>query len=639
MKLMPCCVLALTFSACNVLSEDLVPTTPQKTTEVVVVANRLATDSEKIASSVTSISKEQIQNQDQNSVADVLREVQGVDVVQNGSLGGNTAVFMRGANSEHTLVLIDGVEANNPINPNRSYNFANLSTSNIERIEVLRGPQSTLYGSDALGGVISIITEKGQGAPTASASFEAGSYRTFLENARSSGAVGEFNYSLSASRLDSRNISSADAKFGNAEHDPYQNTAFSTRLGYEASRDLDANLIFRYQGGRADLDNSGGLGSDDPNRVLLAREFFLRGELNLDLIEDLLKQSYAVSLADQSYDDDNDPDPDHPLDILRSDFSGRLLKYELINTLTINKDVRFLAGIETKEERASSDFHSDGEFGPFDSNFDDRTVRNNAFFGQGLFSFLNSASATAGIRVDNHEKFGSEVTYKIAPAYLLEQTGTKFSGTFGTGFKAPSLYQLYSEFGSLDLKPERSVGVDGGIEQRILGDKLKLGGTYFWNHFKNLITFDPNTNLFENTERARTSGYEIYLDAKPADALALRSSLTLLDTKDQTTDEKLLRRPHVKLGFNLNFKATEDLKLNLGLVYVGRRDDNDFSSFPASRVTLPGYAVVNFAAAYSISKNLDLVARVENLFDKDYEEVLGYGTRGAGAYAGFRVKM
>jgi len=216
---------------------------------VFVTANRVDTPIDQVAGSISIIPGDEIEARHITNLGDVLRGMPGVDVVRSGPIGGNTAVFLRGANSEHTLVLIDGVEANDPISPTRAFNFSDLDTNNIERIEILRGPQSTLYGSDALGGVINIITKKGDGALQAYASAEGGSYDTYVERAGLSGSQDTLNYSLGFNQENSRSISAANRKYGNLEEDGYKNTGFSSRLGFEPSDVLRFNLSTRHSHG------------------------------------------------------------------------------------------------------------------------------------------------------------------------------------------------------------------------------------------------------------------------------------------------------------------------------------------------------------------------------------------------------
>jgi vitamin B12 transporter len=608
--------------------------------EYVVSATRIATPSANVASSITVISQDEIEKRRELSVAEVLREVPGLDLVKSGGAGGNTALFMRGANSEHTLVLIDGVEANNPVLPNRSFNFSDLTLINIERIEILRGPQSTLYGSDALGGVINIITKRGaRGAPRLSVSAEAGSYNTYTEQAALSGAESNLEYSLSANRQDSHSISAADARDGNQEKDPYENTAIAGRLAVGSLEELQAVFSVRALESQADLDNAGGVGGDDPNRVLDSSQLFARAELRSAALSSELEQSLAVSLSDQEFDDDNDPDPAHPLDLQRSNYRGRLLKLEQLNFWQVLPELRLSLGLETEEEKANSSLQLDGAFGPFSSVFDERSIRTDGVFFQTEWQPLQPLSLAAGVRVDHHERFGEEVTWRFAPLWRIEETGTRLLSNIGTGFKAPSLFQLYSSFGNPELSPERSLGLDAGFEQDLWSRRVTIGASYFWNDFDNLITFDPETFIAENTAQARTQGLEASLKLQLSSAWTGHLDYTYLDTEDRTTGQRLLRRARHKLGAQLGYALSEALDINLHARYIGERLDNDFSTFPSQTVSLSSYLLCGLSAGYRVSERLEVFARAENIFDKEYQEVLGFGTTGRAGYGGIKVSL
>lgn len=609
------------------------------TRKVIVTANRVETPVEEVASSFSVIEGSELSARNITNVGEALQGVAGLDVVRSGGIGGNTAVFIRGANSEHTLVLIDGVEANNPIGPTRAFNFADLNTANIDRIEILRGPQSTLYGSDALGGVINIITKRGRGEPSIAVSAEAGSYNTYTEQLSLSGADGRFDYSFGFAQQNTHGISAANAADGNKEKDGYENTAFSSRFGVDLSEALRVNLSTRSNLSEAELDNSGGAGGDDPNRVLENDQFFGRLEALTTFFDGDLRQTFGMGYTDQEFSDNNDPDELNPLDVLRSSYRGTLLKFDWQNVIEAADWLTIVAGAETERERGSSNYFSDGFFGLFSDDFPERGARTNGYFLQGQFRFAEQFFATTGIRIDDHSVFGSEVSWKIAPSYQIRSTGTKLSSTVGTGFKAPSLFQLYSSFGNPDLQPEESLGVDVGVEQDIIEDALAAGITYYWNRFDDLISFNPDTFKSENIARARTQGIEVSLSARPVESLSLRASYTLLHSRDLDAERELLRRPKHKAALDVRYDLSEQSNVGGSVQFSGKSLDNDFSTFPATLTSLSSYATVDLFANYALTDSVTLFARVENLFDREYEEVLGFGTRGAAAFGGIKVSL
>ncbi len=606
--------------------------------DLIIGATKTETPTYKLGSSVTVIDSQEIKASKKTRLLELLKTVPSLDVIQSGGSGGNTSIFIRGANSEHTLVLLDGIELNNPGSTNRSYNFVDLSLDNVERIEILKGPQSVLYGSDAIGGVINIITTRGSGAPSAQVSAEAGSYDTAIEKGAVSGSSQSINYSFAASREDSGGISAASSRSGNSEDDGYQNTSLSARIGATLSDQSEISLYSRYTQARAEIDNNGGVGADDPNRITHNDQTFLRAEAKTGLLENV-QSTLGVSYSNHSFDDDNDIDDLNPLDTLRSSFDGELLKFDLQNNVDLGRLGTVILGAETEEEKASSVYKSDGEFGPFESNFSERSARSYGFYLQDQVELGQDFFLAIGGRYDQPDTANGEFSWRIAPTYLFKESGTQVKGTYGTGFKAPSLVQLYADFGNPELEAEESRGWDIGIEQEFEEQQLQVGVTYFSNQFDNLISFDPQTFIFENISEAESSGFETFAKFLISDASELRVSYTYTDTEDKVTGESLLRRSRHKLNSVLSAEVFEDTEVRVSSTLVGSKFDNDFSTLTPTRVKLGSYTLVDIAAVYRGFESFELSLNVDNLFDKEYEDVLGFGTKGLAAYAGIKFTL
>jgi len=612
--------------------------------KVVVTATRVETPMEEIASSVTVISSKEIERKQKTTVLEVLKGLPGLDVVQNGGVGGATSIFLRGANSEHTLVMIDGVEVNDPISPGRSYDFAHLTVDNIERIEVIRGPQSTLYGSDAIGGVVNIITKKGEGKPKFFLSAEGGSFTTFREATGISGGNKWVNYSFALSRFDTEGISTASKKDGNYERDGYENTSLSAKLGFKPMDNLGIDFILRYMDAKTELDNFAGVGGDDPNYVQKSNQFLFKTQVGLSLFDQVWSQKLGLALNDHNRDIKNKKDSQHPFDYEKGRYDGQLLKFDWQHHLQLHKTNALMFGLEYEREEGKSKYYWESLWGPGQSIFPKKTANIKGYYIQDEIKLWDRLFATLGIRIDDHSRFGSETTYRVAPAYLIKETDTKIKGTFGTGFKAPTLYQLFAPatlwgpIGNKDLKPEKSKGWDFGVEQNFFKNRVTLGATYFRNDFKDLIQFDWGQGYI-NIAKAKTEGVELFASAKPIDDLTLRINYTYTDTEDKTTGEALIRRPKNKIGFDINYHFLNNGNVNLGVIYVGKRDDLDFSISPSRRVKLDQYTLVNLAVSYDITKNFQLFGRVENLLDKEYEEVKGFGTPGLSFFGGMKLSF
>ena len=609
--------------------------------EITVTATTLETPIEEVGSSTTVITSKQIEEAQQDTVLEALRSVEGLNVVETSGPGSTASVFIRGANSEHTLVLIDGVTVNDPISPGHSFDFANLTTDNVERIEIIRGPQSTLYGSDAMGGVINIITKKGKGKPTGFFSTEAGSYGTFIEKGGVSGGNNIFNYSVSASRTDSDGISAADRHYGNNETDRYGNTSLSGRFGLTPVKNFSLDLIIRHSNTRADMDNNGGIGGDDPNYVLRSENLVTRLQGELTLFDGFWNQKLGLSLVKTDRDYRNGRDIDHPFDAEVSSFNSESRKIDWQHHLFLHETNTLTFGAETEEEQGKSDYWSDSAWGSYSSIFDKETARTTGYYIQDEVRLGKAFFATAGFRIDDHSRFGTKATYRFAASYLISQTGTRFKATYGTGFKAPSLYQLYSQYGDTELRPEKSTGWDIGLEQTLIDKRLSFGATYFHNNFDNMIDFNSTTSRYINVGEAVTQGIEMSISFEATKNISFQGSYTYLDTEDRSTGASLIRRPKNKLSLQGKYHFCEDGQLSAEIIYTGKRDDNYYDSmtYSSSRVKLGGYTLVNLAASYDLTKHVQIFGRVKNLFNKYYEEVAGWGTMGFSLYGGVKLSF
>ena len=605
--------------------------------QIVVSASRLETRQSNIGSSVSVVTQEELQQGRYPNVVQALRKVPGLDIVQSGSAGGNAAAFIRGADSDQTLVLLDGIELNNPASPNRSFNLANLTLENIDRIEVIRGPQSTIYGSDAMGGVINIISKKAKDGVHMSASSEAGSYNTFNQVGSLSYGGDGIDFTSGVTRQDVGNISAADARYGNAEHDDYQNTSVSGKLRFFPSDMVDGAVTTRYTRSNAALDNSGGAGGDDLNRRYHNDEFFSKGEVSTHLLGDTITPNVWIAYSNHSLQDNNNPDVLSP-DYLRSAYDGDLLDVGTKATWTPVKYFSSVLGGETQGERASSSYRSDGAFGPYEDNLSDKSARTNSVFLETRSSYDEAAYVDAGVRYDHQSIFGSATTFRIAPAWHVTST-TKLRSSVGTGFKAPSLVQLYSSFGNRDLEPERNNGWDVGVDQQIIKNKLSGSLTFFHNNYRDLITFDPSTYVLENINSAFTQGFEAATSLALNEMVSIKGAYTYTQSEDRMTNEELLRRPRNKGSVTVVYTPTTRFTGQVQWRMYGARKDVDYAAYPPTRVTLAGYGIVDLAATYKVSDSWELFTRVENLFDQDYEEVLGYGTLGCAGYGGVKVSL
>lgn len=613
--------------------------------EVVVTAARLETPVNETASSVTVVSGEELRKSGKTTVVEALQAVLGTSMTRNGGKGGTASLMMRGANSEHTLVLLDGLDMNDPINPSRSADLSHLSLIDVERIEVLRGPQGPLYGSDALGGVINIITVRGHGKPRFDVSTSAGSLGALAADARFSGSSGRFDFALSIAHERTSGISAASSSYaGNSENDGWHDTTIAARFGLRLSDRTALSLNLRGSESRTDIDNYGGPYGDDPNNVQTYRNGLLGLGLETWTIKGIWRQSVKLSATGSDRKQDNPIDDAHPYESETGDYKGNLLKLDWQNDIFLSRAVTLTAGLEHERERADSEYIYTYDGYPSESSFPEVHDSSTGVYIQARLAAGERFFLVAGTRLDSHTRAGSAVTFRVAPVYIVGATGTRLKATLGTGFKAPSLYQLFAPatswgpIGNVSLEPERITGWDAGLEQPFFGGRLELGLTYFSNDFRDLIEYD-SLEGYINLGRARTKGLETTLSAEPVPGLKASLGYTRLSAEDRDTGETLLRRPRDKFSVELSGRLFNKVELTLASLTVGRRYDRDYSSYPYPTVGLSPYTLVNIYASAPIAGGLKVFLKLENILDEEYESVWGYGTEGRTAVIGVRASV
>ena len=617
--------------------------------EVVVTATRTDTNLGQIGgTSATVITAADIEAKQQLTVEEVLKGVPGIDIVANGGLGTQTSVFTRGADSKNTLVLVDGIMFNDPSSPNRGADLANLTVDNIERIEVVRGPLSVLYGSNATAGVINIITKKGRGKPSFYAGGEGGSYGTWKAYGGTSGSVDKFNFSLSASQTETEGFSVANndndriAHAGNtSEDDGWENLTLSGKLGFDFTRDFEINAVLRYMESEVETDDYsssafGGFGftgdrfdgfgtvpnPTGPKENRTENDQFF-GKINIQnyffdrLFES--KLSFQVSNYERKgFDNDS---------VKLFDNDGQTREAAWQGNLNFN-DMNFLSiGATYFEEELES-------LSVTEKDADTKSVwiQNQLFVGDGL-------DLVAGLRRDDHSKFGGKTTYRVAPAYTVETMGTTFKASYGTGFRSPSLFELFSSFGSETLQAEESEGWDIGFEQEFANGTIRFGATYFDMVFENRIDFNSALNRYNQLPGdTETNGVEAFVSWSPLNTLDFTLNYTYGDSEDPN-GERLVRRPENKVFFNTRYRFLENAMVNLDLLWVGDRDTFEGSQDVNGNAveTLDAYTVVNFSASYTLFDFLRIYGRVDNVFDEEYEEAWSFATPGRSAYIGLKA--
>jgi vitamin B12 transporter len=611
---------------------------------VTVTANRLDTSLKEVASSLTVITREELLKTKKILLIDALREIPGVSVIQSGPPGSAAAAMIRGSNSEHTKVLLDGLELNDPITPSRSCDLGLLLVENIERIEILRGPQSTLYGSDAMAGVIHIISRRGEEKAQILFSSEMGSKGRKSAVAELSGRWGRMSFAFGAAASGADGISAAASSYeGNKERDGFQNNTLSVRVGYHPVENFSIHYSLRYINTHTEIDNFGGDFGDDPNSIQDYNALLMNAGFRGFFLHNRWEQKLNLSLTRFFRMGNNPVDLFHPFESDRSEFNSGMWKIDWQNNFYLHQNTTLTVGLEHQEEQGESEYHSESLWGSSTSLFPRTRARITGAYAQNVIRIKDVFFASAGVRMDHHNQFGTSWTFRLAPSLYFRQTGTKLKATYGTAFKAPSLYQLYAPgsawgpVGNRKLNPEKSKGWDVGIEQYFFSDTCLLSATYFFSAFKDLIFFDFVSG-YVNIGRARSRGMEIFCRVYPFPEMSLSATYTRTEARDLDEDIALLRRPKDKMTAVLDWNVLNRGQVSLSLIHTGARQDVYFSGWTAQRVTLPGFTLIHALFAWDLHHNMQIFCRMENILNKEYEWIKGYGTQGFSLYGGFRIR-
>ncbi len=612
---------------------------------ITVSATRLETDILEVANSVTILTAEELARTQKTSVLEAIRDITGLTILQNGGPGSSASVLIRGANSEHTLFLLDGFELNDPINPARSYDLAHLPVSQVERVEIIRGPQSPLYGSDALGGLVHVITREGRGKPAITLSTTAGSFNSLSGDCGFSGAAGKASYAIGLAFRRTDGISAASSDYaGNAESDGYRNITLSGKFGYSLREKTSLSLVFRSHHAKTDIDSFGGPFGDDPNSTQKYGSWLIQGRVRNLAFGNRWEQIIAFSLIRSRRDHDNPEDTLHPQEREEGFFRSGLLKLDWQNNFFLHGANTLTTGVEIEREMGRSHYLYESAFGTTEVPFPSVEARSAGIYLQDRWELGKGLFLIGGFRVDRHSRAGSALTVRFAPAYVISTTETKLKATIGTGFKSPSLYQLFAPgtswgpIGNPELTPERSTAWDAGIEQALFGGRLSVGLTYFKNIFRALIDFDYQEG-YVNIGEAETSGAEATMDFLPVKNLRFRAAYTRLTTRNRETGAVLFRRPRDKFSADLHSQVFGRFDVTLSLLYAGKRIDRDFSVFPYETVSLPEYVLLDGVITAKLGPSWEVFVRLENIFDAKYETVWGYGQPGFALNTGLRLTL
>ena len=625
--------------------------------EIVVTADRSPTPASRNIASTTVITGEELRQRGVYFLDDALRGVPGAAIVPTGSYGGSTSLFLRGGQSNYVKVLVDGVAQNQS---GGFFNFAELTTDNIDRIEVVRGPASVLYGTDAVSGVVQIFTRQGAGPLTTEVSGRAGSFGSYSGDVGIHGGTDQLSYSASLGRFASDGIYHFNSQ--------YTNTVASGSLTVRPDVRTDLTLSAR----SGDNNTHFPTGSDgvpvDSNQSSVVQGTTLSLDIGHRFTERAEARVLVGSYAESIFDDNQSDSPGDTLGFFMSQGQSRLLRRsaDVRGIFQPTERLRLTVGgvAEYQELRQLSRSEYDFGFGrtvqadpPFSP-----TRRNAGLYAQGLVDVTRRVLLNLGGRLDDNQEFGTHGTVR-AGAVVALGAGLRTRGSVGTAFKEPSLRENFIqgafELGNKDLKPEQSTSWELGVEQTLAKGAATFAATYFDQHFRDLIQYNGGvaTGLpnYQNIAKATSRGLELTANVRPVRELTFGASYTWLKTNVVDAGfasavggvfengKPLIRRPKHSLRLDGRARLREQLSLGGAVTYAGKRDDVDFSSFPSSRTSLPSYTLVDMDAAFDLIQpgagriGLTATLKVENLFDADYQTVFGFRGRQRAVFGGARV--
>jgi vitamin B12 transporter len=608
--------------------------------DVVVTANRIEQPTSRVGDSVTVISAQEMRRSQKTAVSDVLAMTPGVTVARNGGLGGTTTLRIRGAESDQTVVLIDGVKLNDPSSASGGFNFANLIANDYARIEILRGPQSTLWGSQAIGGVVNIVTPVPEGPLSGSVTAEGGTHESAFLRAHAEAGNDRFAWRVGGGYLTSDGISAFDRDLGGVEQDSYRNVGFNARGIFHISDNASAEVRSTWSDGRVEFDGFPNFQLADTPDYSITEELVTYVGLNVSAFDGLLENRIGFAYTDT---DRRNIDPSSSVPVTFDAF-GRNKRWEYQGTLRLNDRVTGIFGLESERSELSS--VSPTELDPNAPKVSD-DVRLDSAYAQITATPLDALSVSVGARHDDHDTFGSNTTSRASVAWSVTSS-TILRSSYGEGFKAPTLFQLYSMFGNPNLGAEEAEGWDAGVEQRLFDERLVLSATYFDRDTTNMIDFvscfgetTPEClarpdGFYDNVQKTNSEGVELALFAQLAERLSLSANYTSLDAENTARGtanfgRSLPRRPNETINAQLSYDWAFGLTTAVAVQHAGRAFDN-----PSNSIVLDSYTLVDFRGSYAITESLEVFGRIDNAFDQDYETVNNYGTLGRTFFGGVR---
>lgn len=624
--------------------------------EVVVTATKFPVKTSLTGKVVTIITRQQLEQSGGKDLSQVLTEQTGLFINgANSNPGKDKSVYLRGARVDHTLITIDGVPVYDPSGIGGNFDIRNLSLENIERIEILKGSQSTLYGSDAIAGVINIITRKSAGNKSStSALLSYGSNNTLKAQAGVYNQKGRFGYSVNYSHYSSKGIDEAVNNSGNTntDRDGYKQNSLETRLHIAASKNLTLQPYFRYSKLNGDLDQGAFTDELDYTYQQKSWQAGLKSEWKLGKSQ--LHLLYNFNSINRNYIDDSTKSRNGFSIFSEGNYKGTEQFADLYITSPISKTIKLTAGTDFRTSRSDQSYLSVSSFGPYESIYSKDSLNQHQIgvYAAGVMNLPSGFNLELGSRINFHSSYGNNVVYNINPSFLIRER-IKVFANISSGYRTPSLYQLFSEYGNSKLNPEMAITYEGGIQYLGAKNNLQLRLTYFNRKVIDLIFFYFNNTTFQsqyiNQDKQEDHGIETEFSFSPFKNTQLKAFYTFVTGQISTNQNgkdtsfnNLLRRPKHSAALNIEQRLSRRLLVSTQIQYTGERKDAYFDSntFQTVNVTLTPYTLWDVYGEYALAGNhLKVFLSLRNITNARFTEVSGFNTLRFNGYGGIRLSL
>ena len=621
--------------------------------EVVITATKFPLKTSATGKVLNVITQEELQKAGGRDITQLITEKTGVYINGfNSNIGKDKSVYVRGANPAFTLITIDGIPVYDASGIGGNFDLRNMAIDNVERIEILKGSQSTLYGSDAIAGVINIITKKGgTKALGVNGLASYGSNNTFRGNMGVNGTKDKIDYSVNYSNTTTKGINETISV--NGDRDGYNQNSIQANIGFKPTNKVYLQPFFRYTQVNGDIDQ--GAFTDEQDYTYKQKSTQLGIKSAVDLNKGKLNILYSHNIIDRVFIDDSIKSRNGFDAYSKGAYKGKEHYIEAFAGIDLNKTVKLTVGGDFRASNSDQLYSSIGFFGPFKTALGKDSLKQNQV---GLYVAANIATQKGfniefGNRLNIHSEYGSNYVFNINPSYLINNKVKLFTN-LSSGYRVPSLYQLYSEYGNKQLKPEASLNTELGVQYFSKNNQFNARVVYYNRTIKDVMFFYFNSTTFQaqyiNQDKQKDNGLELEAAYTGVKNLSLKGFFNFVDgnisTKTgagkDTTFFNLLRRPKTSFGLNIGYQVTKQLYVSTNIAAFGKREDAYFdnTTFTTKYVTLQNYALLNLYTQFSFNKNkVTVFVDVRNILDSGYIEVSGYNALGTTFFGGVRFNF